>query len=223
MDKTHDALFISSDGFMLIKTIPKHFSTYNLARRVDHYEDSFPSSEVIIPSRQTTTYYKTLRNMRCGDWVMPVFSETGSVPLEQPEALNLLLAMTLQNELLNSELADRKKDLLTYKGILETEQKKIRELESRNLVEQGYISREDHQSIVDDYDSTTNDLISTNRELRKVLSDYIAKEVNEKALNVKIAHQKNNREKGPSAVEKAKEHTFQRGPIIYCQGDYLDD
>lgn len=29
-------------------------------------------------------------------------------------------------------------------------------------------------------------------------------------------------ESGPSAVSKAKEYDFHRGPRIYCQGDYLD-
>lgn len=233
MDETHDALFISSDGFILIKTIPKHFSTYRLARRVDHYGDSFPSAEVIAPAAQTTTYYKTIRDVCYGDVNMPVFSETGAVHDRQPLMLKLFLAMAMRNEYIDSELDRCRKDITLLEAHNDALKGRLRQFESRNLEEQGYVSEEDHQSIVDDYDSTTNDLISANRkltsmnrELRKQLAGHEAKEIKEAVEELKEFKdfkKKNSREKGPSAVSKAKEHTFQRGPIIYCQGDYLDD
>lgn len=226
MDEIHDALFISSDGFILIKTIPKHFSTYRLARRVDHYGDSFPSAEVIAPAAQTTTYYKTIRDVRYGDVNMPVFSETGAVHDKQPKALRLLLAMTLQNELLNSELADRKKDTARLEAHNDALKENLRQFESKDLGEKNYVSKKDHVKMISDYESCLNHWISTNEELRKKvdkyksqLAEYLKQDI-EKHVKTTFIESK---EKGPSAVSKAKEHTFQRGPIIYCQGDYLDD
>ena len=90
-------------------------------------------------------------------------------------------------------------------------------------LDQGYVSKEKHANMILEYEMHQMHLEKENIELRDSLSKYESREMKEAIEELKAVKESINREKGPSAVEKAKEHTFQRGPIIYCQGDYLDD